>query len=72
MSGAFAGLSECPATCTLGVVLFCNGPQNRKERATVAAEINGELIRFEPKMCSCNRNALEFKRESASVMRDFC
>ena len=30
-----------------------------------------ELIGFEPEICICNGNELEFKRESVSVMRDF-
>ena len=30
-----------------------------------------ELVHFEPEICICNGNQLEFKRESASVMRDF-
>ena len=37
----------------------------------VVAEMMTELIRFEPKICICNGNSLEFKRESVSVMRDF-
>ena len=35
------------------------------------AEMITELIRFEPKICICNGNELEFKRKSVSVMRDF-
>ena len=35
------------------------------------AEMITELIRFEPEICICNRNELEFKRESVFVMSDF-
>ena len=37
---------------------------------TVAAKIVTELILFEPKICICNGNLLEFKGESVSVIRD--
>ena len=42
-----------------------------QEPFTVVADMITELIRFEPEICICNRNQLEFKRESVSVMRDF-
>ena len=35
------------------------------------AEMTTELMRFEPEICICNGNELQFKRESVSVMRDF-
>ena len=35
------------------------------------AEIVTELIHFEPEVCICSGNELEFKGESVSVMRDF-
>ena len=37
---------------------------------TAVAAMITELIRFEPKICICNGNQLEFKSESVSVMRD--
>ena len=38
---------------------------------TAVAEMITELIRFEPKICICNGINWDFRRESASVMRDF-
>ena len=38
---------------------------------TVAADVLTEFIRFEPEICICKGNYLEFKRESVSVRRDF-
>ena len=40
--------------------------------STVVAEMIAELKRFEPDICISNRNKLDLKRESASVMRDIC
>ena len=40
-------------------------------RNTVVADMITELIRFEPEICICDENCLEFKRKSASVIRDF-
>ena len=48
-----------------------NNSRKHKSSDTVVAEMITELIRFEPEICICNRNQLEFKRESVSVMRDF-
>ena len=36
-------------------------------RTTVVAEMITELIRFEPEICICNGNSLEFKTESVSA-----
>ena len=38
---------------------------------TFVADMITELIRFEHNIRICNGNELEFKREFASVMRDF-
>ena len=54
-------------------------PLHKKQRTnifktsedTVVAKIATELIRFDPKVCICKRNSLEFKGETVSLTRHF-
>ena len=46
------------------------GSGQQETPSTIVAEMITELIRFEPELCICNGNSLEFKRESVSAMRD--